>query len=293
MDYLIVNPGGQVYAGYASQNSLVVIDTEKRKVTRTIGNLKDVRSVALVPELNLGFTSNRGDNNIGVIDLKSLRLIRKIHNGTGPDAIIYNTADRLVYVANHEGRSATFIDPSAETIKAVVPLGGLAEYAQADPATGLVYQNLQDRNEIAVIDPKKMAVVARFKTAPGTEPTGLALDAANHRLFCACGNDKLVVINAENGEAVAALPIGSGVDSVAYDPRLRRIYTANGDTGTMTVIRQDSADHYEVMENVPTHKEAHALAVDLSTHRIYVVHGNTIEAYEAITEPSATQKEAR
>lgn len=282
VDYLVIAPAGHIlYAGYASANSLVVIDTDNNKVVATVGDLKDVRSIALVPELNLGFTSNRGENTVGVIDLKTHRLLRRTPNGRGPDAIIYNRAAHLVYVANHEGRSATLIDPSAGKTEAVVPLGGLAEYAQADPATGLVYQNVEDKNEIAVVDTIRREVVARYKTAPGKGPTGLALDAANHRLFCACGNDRLVVIDEDNGKIIAVLPIGAGADFVAYDPGLRRIYTANGDSGTMTVIRQDTADHYVVMENVPTHKGAHALAVNPATHGIYAVHGNTIEVYES------------
>lgn len=285
VDYLIVAPQAPtLYAGSAAQNSLIVVNTEKNKAVSAISGLKDVRSIALVPELKLGFTSNRGEDTVGVIDLSTHRLLRKIPNGRGPDAIIYNEAAHLIYVANHEGRSATLIDPATEKITAVVPLGGLAEYAQADPSSGLVYQNLEDKNETVVVDPKKRAIVAHYKTAPGTEPTGLALDAAHHRLFCVCGNARLIVFEAANGTVISELPIGAGADFVAYDPGLGRIYTANGGSGTMTVIRQDSPDHYTVIENVPTFKGAHALAVDLATHRIYVVHGNKIAVYDSVAD---------
>jgi DNA-binding beta-propeller fold protein YncE len=134
-----------------------------------------------------------------------------------------------------------------------------------------------------VIDPKKNAVVARFKTAPGKEPTGLALDSEHHRLFAACGNEKLVVLDSDNGKVITTLPIGAGVDFAAYDAVLQRIYTANGGSATMTVIHQDSPDQYSVMENVPTHRGAHALAIDPATHRIYVTYGGSeIDVYEAV-----------
>lgn len=284
VDYLVMAPAGNtLYAGYATENSLYVVDTERTEAVASIGGLKDVRSVALVPEQNAGFTSNRGEDTIGVIDLKSNRLLSKIPGGQGPDAIIYDKAAGIVYVANHEGHSATLIDPATKKVTATVPLGGSAEFAQADSETGRVYQNLEDTNETVVVDPKKKAVIHRFKTAPGKEPTGLAFDAANRRLFCACGNKKLIVMDSETGRVVAAVPIGSGVDSVAYDPGLKRIYTANGESGTMTVIRQDSADGYTVEENVRTHKGAHALAIDPVSHRVYVVHGTTIDIYEPAT----------
>ena len=283
-DYLIVAPQGHtLYAGYRTENKLFVINTETNTVSASIGDLSRVCSVALVPNLHLGFSSNRGEDKLGVIDLTTNRLLRKIPGGHGPDAIIYNEAANLVCAADHEGHSLTLVDPGTEKVVATIPLGGSAEYLQADPKTGLIYQNLEDTSEVVVVDPQKREVIARYKPAPGSEPTGLALDAANRRLFCACSNEKLVVLNADNGKVIATLPIGSGVDFVAYDAALHRIYTANGGSGTMTVIRQDTADQYTVVENVPTHRGGHALAVDPETHRIYVTYGGSeILVYDSV-----------
>ena len=283
-DYLVVSPSTHtLYAAYRTENKLFVVNTQTNTVIAAIGDLARVCSVALAPDSNLGFTSNRGDDTVGVIDLTTNKLLRRLPGGHGPDAIVYNAAARLVCVSNHEGRSITLIDPATEkgiTIK----LGGLAEYLQADPKTGIIYQNLEDTSEVVVIDPKNKVVTARYKTAPGQDPTGLALDAENRRLFAACGNEKLVVLDADNGRGIATLPIGAGVDFAAYDPTLRRIYTANGRSGTMTVIHQDSADHYTVLENVVTHRGGHALAIDPMTHRVYVTYGGSeIDAYEAVS----------
>jgi YVTN family beta-propeller protein len=282
-DYLVVSPEThRLYAGYRTENKLVVVDTQTNSVVDSIGGLSRVCSVALVPERKLGFTTNRGDDTVGVIDLTTNKLVRRIPGGHGPDATIYNSAAKLVCVSNHEGRSITLIDLVSETGK-TIPLGGLAEYVQADPNTGLIYQNLEDTSEVAVIDPQKSAVVARYKTAPGREPTGLALDAEHHRIFSACGNEKLVVLDTGTGNVISTIPIGAGVDFAGYDPELQRIYTANGASGTMTVIHQDSPDKYTVLENVPTHRSAHALAIDPATHRIYVTYGGSeIDVYEAL-----------
>ena len=78
------------------------------------------------------------------------------------------------------------------------------------------------------------------------------------------------------------MPIGSGVDGAAYDPDLRRVYTFNG-FGTMTVIQQDSADSYHVLEQAATHFGGHAGAVDPATHRIYVDYFGSIAAYDPVT----------
>ena len=164
---------------------------------------------------------------------------------------------------------------------ATITLGGEPEFCVADPDSGLIYQNLEDTSEVVVIDPQKRAVVRRYRLAPGEGPTGLAFDAVNRRLFSTASNQKLMVLNSDTGEIVADLPIGLGVDGVAYDAGLQRVYTANG-LGTMTVIQQDSADHYRVLENAPTHFGGHSLVVDPVTHRIYVAYFGSVAIYEPI-----------
>ena len=144
----------------------------------------------------------------------------------------------------------------------------------------MIYQNLEDTNELVVVDTKAQAVVKRFSLGPGKGPTGLALDVANHRLFSTCSGN-VIVLNADTGAIVEVLPIGGGTDGAGYEPGLKRVYTANG-AGSMTVIQQDSADKYRVLENAPTHFGGHSLVIDPATHRIYVAYFGSIAAYDAI-----------
>jgi DNA-binding beta-propeller fold protein YncE len=148
----------------------------------------------------------------------------------------------------------------------------------------LIYQNLEDTSELVVVDPQKQAVTKRYKLAPCEGPTGLALDAANHRLFSVCRSKHLIVLNTDTGAIVAALPIGAGVDGAGYDPVLRRVYTANG-VGSMTVIQQDSADQYRVLENAATRFGGHSLVIDPATHRIYVAYFGSIAMYDPLPQP--------
>jgi DNA-binding beta-propeller fold protein YncE len=147
----------------------------------------------------------------------------------------------------------------------------------------LIYQNLEDTNELVVVDPQRRAVMKRYPLVPGEGPTGLAFDVAHRRLFSTCSG-KLIVLNADTGAIVAVLPIGSGTDGADYDAGLRRVYTANG-IGSMTVIQQDSADRYRVLENAPTRFGGHSLVVDPATHRIFVAYFGSIAVYEPISQP--------
>src|SRR5579864_9674171 len=280
IDYMTIN-GSRLYAGYASHGLVGVVDTATNGSVAAIDGLTRVHGIAVVADRNLGFASSSGDNVVGVFDLTSNKLLQKIPAGDDPDAIIFDEQAHLVYVGNHNGKTGMLIDPATQKVIATISLGGEPEYPQADPATGLIYQNLEDTSELVVIDPQKQAVVKRFKLDPGEGPTGLALDAAHHRLFSAAGNRKLIVMDTESGAIVAVLPIGAGVDGAGYDPVLRRVYTANG-IGNMTVIQQDSPDQYRVLENAPTHFGGHSLVVDPATRRVYVAYFGSIAAYDPL-----------
>jgi YVTN family beta-propeller protein len=278
IDYMTIS-GSRLYAGYASEGIVGVADLATNLSVATVEGLTRVHGVAIVPDRTLGFASSSGDNVVGVFDLNTNKLLQKISAGDDPDAIIYDEQAKLVYVGNHNGKTGMLIDPETEKVIATIPLGGEPEYPQADPESGLIYQNLEDTSELVVIDPVKQVVVKRFKIDPGEGPTGLALDAANHRLFSTAGNRKLIVMDTETGKVVAVLPIGAGVDGAGYDPVLHRVYTANG-LGSMTVIQQDSADAYRVLEDAPTHFGGHSLVVDPSTHRVYVAYFGSVAVYD-------------
>ena len=280
IDYMTIN-GTRLYAGYASNGLVGVVDTATNQAVASIDGLTRVHGIAVVADHNLGFASSSGDNVVGAFDLNTNKLLQKITAGDDPDAIIYDEHVHLVYVGNHNGKTGMLIDPGTQKVVATIPLGGEPEYPQADPETGLIYQNLEDTSELVVIDPLKQAIIKRYKLDPGAGPTGLALDAAHHRLFSTTGNRKLIVMDTETGAIVAVLPIGAGVDGAGYDPDLRRIYTANG-IGTMTVIQQDSPDQYHVLENAPTHFGGHSLVVDPATHRVYVAYFGSIAAYDPV-----------
>jgi YVTN family beta-propeller protein len=280
IDYMAIN-GSRLYAGYASEGLVGVVDTASNQTVATVTGLTRVHGIAIVPERNLGFASSSGDNIVGVFDLTSNQLIQKIPAGEGADAIIYDEQARLVYVANHAGKTGMLIDPASLKVTSTIPLGGEPEFPQADPETGLIYQNLEDTSELVIIDPLKQSVVQRYKLTPGEGPTGLALDAVNHRLFSATGNKKLLVLDSGTGAIVSVLPIGAGCDGAGYDPGSHRIYTANS-IGTMTVIQQDSADRYHVIENARTHLMGHSLVVDPALHRVYVAYFGSVAAYDPV-----------
>ena len=284
VDYMTVG-GTTLYAAYMSHGLVALVDLPSAHVISTISGVSHVHGVAVDRDDGLGFASSGSDKSVAVFDLQTYKVLKSITLAAGePDAILYDRKAALVYVANQETASGTLIDPATQAVVASIPLGGGGpEFCQADPNTGYIYQNLEETNEVVVIDPFKRAVVSRFRLPAGQSPTGLALDAANHRLFVTGMQRKLVILDSRDGALVATLPIGSLSDGVDYDPGLHRAYTANG-IGSMTVIQEYSPDRYAVVETVSTRFGSHALAVDPVTHRIYLASFGSILVYDAPTD---------
>jgi DNA-binding beta-propeller fold protein YncE len=115
--------------------------------------------------------------------------------------------------------------------------------------------------------------VRTFNLAPECHnPGGLAVDSAHDRIFAACGNMNMLVVNGMTGEHVAALSIGPGAEAIGYDAARGLIFTANGGAqGSVSIIRQDVTDTYAVIANLTTRQQARSLAVNSSTGEVYVV----------------------
>ena len=133
-----------------------------------------------------------------------------------------------------------------------------------------MFDNIESKNELVEIDPVAMKVTATWPLKDCDSPSGLAIDTAHHRLFSVCQNKVMAVTDAGNGKAIASVPIGEGPDAARYDARRGLVFSSNGRSGTLTVVRQDSPDRYSVLADVPTQKSARTMAMDEASGRIFL-----------------------
>jgi hypothetical protein len=120
-----------------------------------------------------------------------------------------------------------------------------------------------------VVDVWSRRTIASWPLPGCEEPTGMALDAARRRLFSACKNRVMTVLDADSGRVVASLPIGAGSDGAAYDAGLRLAYSSNRD-GTLSVIHAGDGDRFEPVAAVATAEGAKTMALDGASHRVYL-----------------------
>lgn len=269
-DYLTADPSA--HRLYVSRGThVMVVDTDRNQVIGDIPNTSGVHGIALAPELGRGFTSNGRDSTVTIFDLKSLAEIGRVHvPGANPDAILYEPVTKRVFTFNGRSGDASAIDAATGQVVGSIPLGGKPEFSAYD-GKGSVFVNIEDKSELVRFDASTLKETGRFPLAPCEEPSGLAIDRATRRLFSVCGNKTMVVVNGDDGKLVATLPIGAGVDGVAFDDGRKLAFASAGRDSTITVVREEAPDRFSVLETVPTMPGARTIAADDRTHKVYTV----------------------
>lgn len=280
MDKTIALPGngGYDYAFIDQPNSILyvshgtevnVVDLKTETVKGTIPGMQGVHGIAVDNELNRGFISDGKADQVIVFDLNTLAIISRIPlDHKGADGIIFDTFSKKIFTFNGHSSSACVVDPQSMKQVAFIDMGGAPEFAVAD-GKGLIYNNLEDKSSLNVIDSKTLKVTKNYSLSPCGGPTGLGIDKENQKLFTVCRENKgLSVVDIATGKVIQTLPIGAGVDAVVFDPVTKLLIASNGD-GTATVFKQDATDHYSLMQTLTTQNRAKTMALDLATHKIY------------------------
>ena len=273
-------PGGKEYWDYVtfdastrrlyiSHNTEVkVVDADSGAIVGSIPDLKRVHGIVVMDDLGRGFISDGGADEVVVFDLKTLKPTGHIKTGGNPDCIIYDPASKHIFTMNGKSNDASVIDPDSLAVVATIPIGGRPEYAVPD-GHGVIYDNVEDKNEVVAIDSMTNTVKTRWPIAPAEEATAIDLDAQHHRLFIGGRNKVLAIMNVDSGKVVQTFPIGAGVDTNIYEPSTGMLFVAARE-GTLHVYHEDSPDSFRVVETVKTEFGARNMALDPKTHQLFI-----------------------
>ncbi|MDP4192840.1 MAG: YncE family protein [Bacteroidota bacterium] len=268
-DYCIVDTlNHRLFVSHSDR--IHIVDLITKKVTGEITGLNGVHGIAFAYDLNKGYISNGRSDSVTVFDMKTLKVTGNIHvTGKNPDAIIYDPASQRIFTFNGRSSNATAIDAGTDTIAGTVKLDGKPEFSAPD-LKGNMYVNIEDKSLIEKFDSKQLKVLNKWPIAPCEEPSGLAIDIKNNRIFAVGSNKKMAVLDFATGKVVATVPIGNRPDACAFDPVTGLVFSSNGE-GSLTVIKQVSSDSYKVIDTIPTMKGLRTLSLDPSTHNIYLI----------------------
>ncbi|HEY3343247.1 MAG TPA: hypothetical protein VGK81_14575, partial [Anaerolineae bacterium] len=220
----------------------------------------------------LVFTSNRGENTVGIFTPGDEASINRVNVGMRPNGLAYHPARNLLLAANAGDPAVpgsftvSLVDVAQQVMTASVPMPGRTRWALFDPLSDCFYVNIMAPAQIVVIDAAKPAQIASVLDIPAAGPHGLDLDAAKRRLYCACDGKKLVTLAVDTGRVLDAQDIGGAPDVIFFNAALEHLYVAIGDPGVIEVFDTRSLRR---IETVVTEMGAHTLAFDAGRNKVY------------------------
>ena len=292
-DYLTIDPDDHyLMSAHLAAGQTYVINLRTNKVVATVADTPGAEGVEYVPELKKFYTSNAGDNTIGVVELRQMKVVKKLPTERKPDGSSYAAPFHKLYVSDERGQAEAIVDVSKDEIVKTLHFNSETGMPQYDPFARKVYVNLQDENIFAVIDPATDEVIGRYPVERCKGNHGMTLDPEHHRAFLSCeGNNLMTVFDLDRHEPIAYLAMADDPDVIKFDPGLGRIYAACY-SGAISVFHQDDPQHYRKLEDFKVQHAVHSLAVDEETHRVYTPeqeeNGKPVArmvVYEAVTGP--------
>ncbi len=267
-DYITVDSAARrVYLSHGTE--VLVVNADTGALEGKVSGLKRCHGVALDQDLGRGFISDGALGKIFIFDLKTLKVLDEVTAAPDADSILYDPASKRVFSFNGDSRSSTVVDAATGKVVGTIPLPGSPEFAVAD-GQGTIYNNLEDKNEVVVIDSRNLTIKSRWPVAPAGGPTAMAADFAHHRLFVSGRNPQtLVIINTDDGKVVQSFAISAGVDASRYDPQTGLLFVSTFE-GWIHVFHEDSPDRFSEVEKAQTERGAKTMGYDSKTGHIFV-----------------------
>jgi DNA-binding beta-propeller fold protein YncE len=271
----------RLYVAHTANDAADVIDCGTERYLHSIPDLLGVAGVLVSEERNLVFTSNRGENSIGIFSPDTDTDVAKVSVGIRPNGMAYDPERHLLLVANVGDPSIagsctiSIVDVNARAMIANFRVAGRTRWAVFDARTGTFYVNIADPPEIVVVNATKPTYVARTLGVPATGPHGLDLDTQHDRLFCACDGKKLIGVNAQSGQVTDETDLSGVPDVIFFNAALQHLYVAVGEPGVIDVFDTQGMKR---MSTVQTEQGAHTIAFDPSSNKVYAFLPNTHRA---------------
>jgi DNA-binding beta-propeller fold protein YncE len=263
-DHAAVHAGsGHVYVAHTANDAVDVFDPNAGKYLFSVPNLTAVAGALVSDDSQLVFTSNRGENTIGVFAPGPDPKVTKIAVGVRPNGLAYDAKRGLVLAANvgdpavPRSYTLSMVDLDAGRMRASIEVPGRTRWTVFDPEAEAFYVNIMHPSQIVVVEARKPDRVARTIAVPADGAHGLDFDPETRRLFCACDSGVLVTLDAGSGKVLSEGKLSGVPDVVWFNPKRRQLYVAVGDPGVVDVFDTTAM---RSLGRVVTEKDAHTTA---------------------------------
>ncbi|MBI3763639.1 MAG: hypothetical protein HY260_17490 [Chloroflexi bacterium] len=278
-----VKPGGfdhaavrrsmaRLYVAHTANDALDVVDCIQDRHLHSIQNLTGVAGALVSDEHDRIFTSNRGENTVGIFSPDDGAHIVKVAVGVRPNGLAYAPAHHLLLAANvgdpaiPNSFTVSIVDVEKRAMIANIAVPGRTRWTVFAAQADVFYVNIADPAQIVVVEARRPTRVARVLEIPVPGPHGLDLDPERRRLFCACDGRKLVEVELPSGRVLSQSDLSGVPDVIFSNSALKHLYVAVGDPGVIDVFDTETMQR---LETVPTEKGAHTLALDADRNKVY------------------------
>jgi len=243
-----------------------IVDVRTERVDGSVGGLAGIKAIALTRDPNIVFTSNEVGT-VAAVDVAHRKIVKELTVGGSPDAIDYVTLDDLIVVALSSVNQVALIDATGQKVVATVAIPGSPELMAIDQQAGTIYLAIHDKDEVVVIDPETRSIPTILKGCDIKQPTGLAYDPEQGRLFVSDAGAELSIIDVVLDRCLGAVDIGHGTDQITFNAHRHHVYTADGGSSYVSVVDSVSMKPLGVVGSAPS---ASTIATDPTTDMVYV-----------------------
>jgi DNA-binding beta-propeller fold protein YncE len=222
--------------------------------------------------MNMVFTSNRGENTVGIFTPLNEQKLLKIPVGIRPNGLSFDLKRGYLLVANvgnpdiSGSYTVSIVDIQKQKMIHDVQVPGRTRWTIFDPKTREFFVNISEPALIVTIAAGKPDRIARTIEIPAAGPHGLDLDTSTGRMFCACDNGKLFSLDASSGKIFSSTYLSGKPDVIFFNPARKHLYVAVGDPGVIDIFDTSTFIRLAI---VPTEKGAHTLGFDAKRNKVY------------------------
>ena len=262
---------GRLYVAHTANDAVDVIDCATDAYLHSIPDLPGVAGVLVSDQRNLIFTSNRAEGTVAIFSPDDEKGIVKVKTGVRPNGLAYDASNNLLLAAHvgdpevADSCTVALVDVGQQRVVGDMAAPGRTRWAVYDPWSAAFYVNIMEPACILVVNPRTPTRALRTLPLAVAGPHGLDLDLQRGRLFCACDDKQLLVMDT-GGSVRQRMEISGAPDAIFYNADLRHLYIAIGDPGLIDVI-DTRAMH--LIHSVETEKGAHTIGFDSIRHKVY------------------------
>ena len=247
----------RLFATPEEYKGVLVFDLKTGKLVHTIRGIDKSHAVLYREDLNRLYVTDAEAGDLKVFDATTYALVSSVKLLEDADSIGYDPNTKYLYIDNGGGdvhqtySMLSVVDTTAGKKVADIKIDGDTLEAMAlEKSSPKIYVNNKAKGQVDVVDREKREVIASWPVTKCKGPVAIAFDEANHRLFVACRDGNVAVLDTQSGKEVTSLSITNGVDDAVYDPASKRLYTAAD--GNVDVYEQTDPDNYKLLAKVPT-----------------------------------------